>query len=66
MTGPESQFPAIEREYGRPIADWMRIVRDSPWTRHMELVAVLRDDHGIDEGHAIAIVVHTLYEDTGH
>ena len=60
IKGPASYFPSIEKKYGRPIADWQRIVRDHPSTKHMELVAMLKSEHGMGHGHANAIVAHTL------
>jgi uncharacterized protein DUF4287 len=63
VKGPASYFPSIERTYGRPIAEWKQIVRESPLERHMELVAMLKADHGMGHGHANAIVGHTLAED---
>ena len=38
ITGPASYFPSIEKTYGRPIAEWMAIIRDHPTVKHMELV----------------------------
>jgi hypothetical protein len=63
--GPASYFPSIEKTYGRPIAEWQRLVRDSPLTGHMELVKWLKAEHGMGHGHANAVVAHTLREDAG-
>ncbi|MGP4114303.1 DUF4287 domain-containing protein [Streptomyces sp. 4N509B] len=54
--GPASYFPAIEKKYGRPIEEWRDIVRASPLTKHMELVAWLKAEHGLGHGHANALV----------
>jgi hypothetical protein len=62
VKGPASYFPSIEKKYGRPVEEWKQLVRDSPLTRHMELVAWLKSEHGIGHGHANAIVAHTLAE----
>ncbi|KQT50242.1 hypothetical protein ASG47_19825 [Devosia sp. Leaf420] len=61
--GPASYFPSIEKKYGRPIADWQDLVRRSMPAKHMELVAMLKHDHGMGHGHANAIVAHVLAED---
>lgn len=65
--GPASYFPSIEAKYGRSIAEWKAIVRAHPQygagVKHMELVALLKDDHGMGHGHANALVAHTLAED---
>jgi hypothetical protein len=63
IKGPASYFPAIEKKYGRPIAEWKAIVRAACPAKHMELVAMLMERHGLGHGHANAIVAHTLAED---
>lgn len=63
IKGPASYFPSIEKKYGRDISEWKRIVRDHYPAKHMELVAMLKADHGMGHGHANAIVAHTLMED---
>lgn len=61
--GPASYFPSIEKKYGRPILDWQELVRKALPAKHMELVAMLKSEHGMGHGHANAIVAHTLAED---
>ena len=56
IKGPASYFPSIEKTYGRPIAEWKALVRAAMPARHMELVAMLKDQHGMGHGHANAIV----------
>ena len=65
VKGPASYFPSIEKKYGRPIAEWKALVRAHPSVKHMELVAWLKDEHGMGHGHANALVAHTLAEDKG-
>lgn len=61
--GPASYFPSIEKKYGRPIADWQELVRKDLPAKHMDLVAMLKNEHGMGHGHANAIVAHTLAQD---
>jgi len=63
VQGPASYFPSIEKKYGRPIADWQQLVRKAYPARHMELVALLKTEHGLGHGHANAIVAYTLAQD---
>ncbi|TCT03595.1 DUF4287 domain-containing protein [Aquabacter spiritensis] len=63
VRGPASYFPSIEKAYGRPISEWQRFVRDAYPAKHMELVALLKTEHGLGHGHANAIVAHTLAQD---
>ena len=54
--GPASWFPSIEKTYGQPIEHWLALVRTRMPARHRELVAFLKDEHGLGHGHANAIV----------
>ncbi len=60
VKGPASYFPSIEAKYGRPIADWVELIRSSELTKHMEIVAWLKVEHGLGHGHANALVAHAL------
>ncbi|MFJ7151312.1 DUF4287 domain-containing protein [Streptomyces sp. NPDC100445] len=60
VKGPASYFPSIEEKYGRPVGEWQALIRCSPLTRHMELVAWLKAEHGMGHGHANALVAATL------
>ena len=62
IKGPASYFPSIKKKYGRPISDWKALVRAALPGKHMELVALLKEQHGMGHGHANAIVAHTLAE----
>jgi len=63
VKGPASYFPSIEKTYGQPIAHWQQIVRDGYPAKHMALVALLKEQHGMGHGHANAVVAHTLAQD---
>ncbi|MBB1256121.1 DUF4287 domain-containing protein [Streptomyces alkaliterrae] len=58
--GPASYFPSIEKKYGRPVDEWLEVIRSSPLTKHMELVNWLKEEHGLGHGHANALVAHAL------
>ncbi|WP_088312922.1 DUF4287 domain-containing protein [Kineosporia sp. R_H_3] len=62
VQGPASYFPSIEKKYGQPVAYWKALVVERLPARHMDLVAFLKDEHGLGHGHANAIVAHTLAE----
>lgn len=67
VQGPASYFPSIEKKHGKPIAEWQQVIRSTPGygagAKHMDLVAVLKDEHGLGHGHANALVAYTLAED---
>ncbi|MFM1726206.1 DUF4287 domain-containing protein [Rhodococcus sp. PAM 2766] len=63
VKGPASYFPSIEKKYGKPISEWQSLIRSTDLTKHMELVAWLKTEHGLGHGHANALVAHTLKED---
>ncbi len=59
VTGPASYFPSIEKKYGQPISHWKSLLAVMPPdTRHSDMVAMLKNDHGMGHGHANAIVAH--------
>ncbi len=60
VKGPASYFPSIEKTYGRPIAEWLDLLRARLPAKHMELVAFLKQEHGMGHGHANALVAHLL------
>lgn len=56
VKGPASYFPSIEKTYGQPIEHWMKILSRAGGLKHMELVALLKSEHGMGHGHANALV----------
>ena len=65
VKGPASYFPSIEKAYGRPIAEWQAVVRARCPAKHMDLVAMLKAEHGFGHGHANALVASVLAADKG-
>ena len=60
--GPASYFPSIEKTYGQPIEHWLGIVRGQSGMKHMDIVRLLKTEHGLGHGHANAIVAYALAE----
>jgi len=60
VKGPASYFPSIEQKYGKPIDHWLSLVGKIKDKTHMEIVAILKTEHGLGHGHANAIVAHAL------
>lgn len=56
VKGPASYFPSIEKKYGQPISHWMTQLEHVADQKHMEMVAFLKDEHGLGHGHANALV----------
>ena len=56
--GLQSQIRNIEATYGRPIDEWIEIIRTSGLTRHGEIVAMLKTEYGLSHGaaHRVALV----------
>jgi hypothetical protein len=62
VKGPASYFPSIEKKYGRPVEEWLELIRQSPLEGHMELVNWLKTEHGLGHGHANALVGYARAE----
>ena len=58
VKGPASYFPSIEKTYGKPIDAWMKVLAAAKLEKHMEMVALLKTEHGIGHGYANALVAH--------
>ncbi|MFN3822865.1 MAG: DUF4287 domain-containing protein [Pseudorhodobacter sp.] len=58
VKGPASYFPSIETTYGQPVDHWLALIASRPELKHMELVALLKAEHGLGHGHANALVAH--------
>ncbi|KQZ11858.1 DUF4287 domain-containing protein [Microbacterium sp. MEC084] len=59
VKGPASYFPNIEKTYGRPMQEWLDLVVERlDGASHMDVVAWLKDEHGLGHGHANAIVAY--------
>ena len=61
--GPASYFPSIERTYGRPIGEWLDLIRTRSGEAHMQRVEWLKREHGMGHGHANAVVAHVMAEE---
>ena len=60
--GPASYFASIEKTYGQPIAHWLELTRGLRGMKHMEMVSLLKTEHGLGHGHSNAIVAYVLAE----
>jgi len=50
--GIEAQIRNIEARYGRPMPEWLALVAASGLTKHTEVVAMLKAEHGLAHGAA--------------
>jgi hypothetical protein len=60
VKGPASYFPSIEKTYGQPVSHWLTLIDGQKHLKHMEIVAMLKSEHGLGHGHANALVAHAL------
>ncbi|PRD45301.1 DUF4287 domain-containing protein [Phyllobacterium phragmitis] len=60
VKGPASYFPSIEKTYGQPIGHWLAVLDGMKGKKHMEMVSVLKSEHGLGHGHANALVAYHL------
>jgi hypothetical protein len=50
--GLEAQIRTIEEKYGKPLSEWIAIVKKSGITKHTEIVAMLKSQNGLSHGSA--------------
>ena len=58
VTGPASYFPSIEKNYGKPVEHWLKIIAAMKGKAHMEMVAELKTKYKMGHGHANALVAY--------
>lgn len=58
IKGPKSYFPSIEKKYGKPISHWLDILEALNGKKHMEMVQLLKEEHGLGHGHANALAAY--------
>lgn len=58
VKGPASYFPSIEKTYGQPVTHWFTLLDGQRASKHMDMVAWLKREHGLGHGHANALVAH--------
>jgi hypothetical protein len=65
--GLRSQIRNIEATYGRPMSAWIELVRTSGMTKHTEVVALLKSEHGMTHGsaHRVALVARDAIAGVG-
>lgn len=53
----DAQVRNIEAQYGKTVAEWLAIIRESGKTKHGEILALLKPDYGISHGNANRIAL---------
>jgi hypothetical protein len=56
--GPASYFPSIEKNYGKPVEHWFKILDSVKDKKHLEQVSFLKSQHKMGHGHANALVAY--------
>src|SRR5215467_5865805 len=58
--GLEAQIRNIEQRYGKPLSEWIAIVKESGLTKHSDIVALLKGQYGMthSSAHRVALKAH--------
>jgi len=59
----QSMIDNLAAKTGKPLADWVGVVKKSRLVKHGEIVAMLKQDHGIGHGYANLIAHQALGSD---
>jgi hypothetical protein len=60
----QSMIDNLATKTGKPLAEWVRVVKKSGLAKHGEIVAKLKKDHGIGHGYANLIAHQALGSDS--
>lgn len=58
VKGSASYFPSIEKKHGKPIDEWMKILKKCKIEKHIEMVLYLKQECEMGHGHADALVAY--------
>src|SRR5262252_3571880 len=61
----QSQIRNIESTYGKPLDYWFEVIDASGLTKHNEVVAMLKADHGLAHGAAHRVSLLARQRDAG-
>ena len=53
----EAQLRNIEEKYGKSLAEWLAIIKNSGKTKHTEIIALLKSEYGLSHGSANRIAL---------
>ena len=56
----QTQIRNIEAQYGRSMGHWTELIRAGGLTRHGQIVAMLKQDHGLSHGSANRVALVAL------
>jgi hypothetical protein len=62
--GLEAQIRNIEQQYGKPLSEWIAIVKESGLTKHTDMVAMLKSTYGMSHGSAHRVALKGRETDT--
>jgi hypothetical protein len=66
-TALETQIRNIETTYGKPVTHWFEVIDASGTTKHNEVVAMLKSEHGLAHGaaHRLSLLARNRSADKG-
>src|SRR5260370_14256468 len=55
--GLETQIRNIEQQYGKPLSEWIALIKESGLTKHTDMVAMLKSQYGMSHvaAHRVAL-----------
>jgi Domain of unknown function (DUF5655)/Domain of unknown function (DUF4287) len=62
--GIQAQIRNIERQYGKPLGEWIALIKESGLTKHTEIVALLKSQYGMSHGSAHRVALKAREADT--
>ena len=60
----QSMIDNLATKTGKPLAEWVKLVKKSALQKHGEIVAMLKKDHGLGHGYANLVAHQALGSDS--